>query len=119
MLDLDGTAALEGCFILVCAQTKRVPKPDGFLHAQLLCRVEAAIAAGLSKGSYEQPSDSRPARKGEALYKLQSPQAEPVNPSSRVKQLQTHFSLSKVSNCLPERIEHVEFNKPKVTIWRT
>ena len=49
MLDLDGTAALEGCFILVCAQTKRVPKPDGFLHTQLLCRVEAAIAAGPSK----------------------------------------------------------------------
>ena len=49
MLDLDGTAALEGCFILVRAQSKRIPKPDGFLHTQLLCWVKAAIAAGLSE----------------------------------------------------------------------
>ena len=49
MLDLNGTAALEGCFILVCAQTKRIPKPDRVLHTQLLCWVEAAIAGGLSK----------------------------------------------------------------------
>ena len=49
MLDLNGTPALEGCFILVCAQTKRIPKPDRVLHTQLLCWVEAAIAGGLSK----------------------------------------------------------------------
>ena len=48
MLDLDGTTALEGSLILVCAQTKRIPKSDWLLHAQLLCWVEAGIAGGLS-----------------------------------------------------------------------
>ena len=48
VLDLHSTTALEGCLILVRAQPKRVPKSDRVLHAQFLCRVEAAVAGGIS-----------------------------------------------------------------------
>ena len=79
---------------------------------------KTACVAG-SKGGGLGGSSASSARKGEAVYKLQSPQAEPVNPSSHAKLLQTHFLPSKVFNCLPGRLEHVEFNKPKVTIYHT
>ena len=61
-----------------------------------------ACLAGSKGGGLGGSSAS--ARRGEAVYKLQSPQAEPVNPSSHVKQLRTYLLLSKVINCLPERL---------------
>ena len=82
MLDLNGTAALEGCFILVCAQAKRIPKPDGFLHTQLLCRVEAAIAAGLSK---EVTSNLRLAASTQRRGSVQAP----VSPSGASQSILT------------------------------
>ena len=116
MLDLDGTAALEGCFILVRAQSERIPKPDGFLHTQLLCWVEAAIAAGLSE---EVTSNLGLAASTQRRGSVQAP----VSPSGASQSILTYeatantfFFLSKFSNYLPERLEHVEFNKCKLTM---
>ena len=114
MLDLNGTAALEGCFILVCAQSKRIPKPDRVLHTQLLCWVEAAIAGGLSK---EVTSNLGLAASTQRRGSVQAP----VPPSGASQSILTceaaanMFLLSKVTNSLPERLERVAFRKPKLT----